>query len=593
MVATLLAVMCVCVDICFRLYSKVCATRCHGKHVLTLHTHAVAFIRSLDSFESRPHLIAVCHPNRPTNDKMGKVSSAKRSTATSTAGRQNVQRSPVQPSKSGKPAKRSQPRKKKGTNPFAKLSEKDPELFDFLKKNDDQLLDFNMETMDPEVINDSGDENEGPQSTSVSDKKQPKAKKPLSKKKKKKAEEINEAFNFTDEPEPKKKKRATKSTAEVEESEDQKVGKDELDLNKEDDQEEQSEGEEDDEDDYDEDDEDDDDDDDDEEQAQESDQEDFEEEDEDDDDEENSKRWLRDVQISEQMIIQWAEKLQNKPDKDTLKQVVLKFRSAVKCISGKSPKVRAEAAVHFNSIFKMVLLDLHPALMSVLKLEPNADEKDQSSSKLVRPKKSVYWKKYATLIKVYLISLLEVLDTLANDEILATLLKHLLNMVPFFLCHLPLVKRLLRQVSTIWSEGTGEQSRVLSFLIILRMLRDQKSEMIGYILKKLYMSYVRNCKFTDQHNLAMINFMRQSLVELYSLDQGVAYQHGFVFIRQCAITLRNSMMSNKKEGFKAVYNWQYIHSLLLWSRTLACLNPSDVMQPLVFPLVQVIFGTIK
>lgn len=93
-----------------------------------------------------------------------------------------------------------------------------------------------------------------------------------------------------------------------------------------------------------------------------------------------------------------------------------------------------------------------------------------------------------------------------------------------------LIKRILKNVSQLWSEGK-EENRVLSFLILIRMLREQKSELINYIMKKLYISYIKNCKYTNEDNFAMINFMKQSLVELYSLDQGVAYQHAFIYIR--------------------------------------------------------------
>jgi putative uncharacterized protein (fragment) len=91
----------------------------------------------------------------------------------------------------------------------------------------------------------------------------------------------------------------------------------------------------------------------------------------------------------------------------------------------------------------------------------------------------------------------------------------------------------------------------------------------------------------------MIIFMQQSLVELYSLDQEVAYQHAFIFIRQCAINLKNASLSKKKEDCQKVYNWPYVQSLLLWSRLLSNLYPTDVLKPLIHPLVQVTIGTIK
>lgn len=150
----------------------------------------------------------------------------------------------------------------------------------------------------------------------------------------------------------------------------------------------------------------------------------------------------------------------------------------------------------------------------------------------------------------------------------------------------------LQKVTQLWSEGE-EQVRVLSFLCILRLMRDQEPAVLGYILKKLYLSYAKNCKQTTPQTWPLINFMKQSLVELYSLDQGIAYQQAFVFIRQCAIHLRNAMTGNKKDGHKAVYNWHYVHSLLLWQQMICCLHPSEVLKQLVYPLVQVIIGTIK
>ena len=44
----------------------------------------------------------------------------------------------------------------------------------------------------------------------------------------------------------------------------------------------------------------------------------------------------------------------------------------------------------------------------------------------------------------------------------------------------------------------------------------------------------------------IIAFMQNSLVEIFSLDSHLTYQHGFVFIRQLAIHLRNAIVQQKK-----------------------------------------------
>ncbi|KAJ9598242.1 hypothetical protein L9F63_011063 [Diploptera punctata] len=82
----------------------------------------------------------------------------------------------------------------------------------------------------------------------------------------------------------------------------------------------------------------------------------------------------------------------------------------------------------------------------------------------------------------------------------------------------------------------------------------------------MYMSYVRNCKFVSPSTLPSIQFMRRSLAEMFALDEAASYQHMFLYVRQLAIHLRNAITLHSKESIQA---------------------------PLLYPLVQVIIGTIK
>jgi len=87
-------------------------------------------------------------------------------------------------------------------------------------------------------------------------------------------------------------------------------------------------------------------------------------------------------------------------------------------------------------------------------------------------------------------------------------------------------------------------------------------------------------------------FMRNSLVEMFSLNEAATYRHAFVYIRQLAIHLRNAMTVKKKDGYQSVYNWQYLSCLQLWIHTLAELY-GDVLKPLVYPVVQITLGVIR
>lgn len=208
------------------------------------------------------------------------------------------------------------------------------------------------------------------------------------------------------------------------------------------------------------------------------------------------------------------------------------------------------------------------------------------------PQKCKHFIKIKGPLMSYLKDLLNLLSGVTSENILTVLLKHLHQMSVYVACFSRISKQSLKKLIILWS--TGEETvRVLSFLCILRITRNQQAALLDLVLKAMYMTYVKNSKFVSPSTWPGINFMRRSLVEMFSLDLNAAYQHVFLYIRQLAIHLRNAIVVQKIENRQAVYNWQYINSLHLWADLIAATSNKSQLQPLLYPLVMVITNTIK
>uniref|UniRef100_A0A3B5LE03 NOC2-like nucleolar associated transcriptional repressor n=1 Tax=Xiphophorus couchianus TaxID=32473 RepID=A0A3B5LE03_9TELE len=316
---------------------------------------------------------------------------------------------------------------------------------------------------------------------------------------------------------------------------------------------------------------------------------------EEDDDEEDTpskktKKAAESIKVTDKMIEAWRAALRKEPTPRLFREVTQAFKAAVATTKGEGGvqcRYKVADSSVFNALILLCIRELHLALQKLLNVKPNKDQK-----KLVLPSSSPRWQRNLSDIKMYLGGVVQLLSCLTETTVITAVLKHVNQLVPYYLCLPKQCRHLLKQLLKQWSTGE-ETSRVLSFLALNKICRHKQEAYLNIILKQMYISYVQNCKFTSPNALPMINFMQRTLTEMYALDTHAAYQQAFIYIRQLAIHLRNAMTMKKKEAHQAVYNWQFIHCLYLWCRVLSTLYPSDVLQPLIYPLCQVILGTIK
>ncbi|XP_061162490.1 nucleolar complex protein 2 homolog [Saccostrea echinata] len=305
---------------------------------------------------------------------------------------------------------------------------------------------------------------------------------------------------------------------------------------------------------------------------------------------ESKKGKMKGILVTSKMISHWSRALQEKPSSSLIKDVVCAFKAAVKQAGHETEvnKYRIEGSTVFNGIVRLCLAHMSPALHKVAGVPQTTD----LQKPVIPNQQSKKWKAVKLDVKTYLSHLLHLLGEMSESAMLNVILKHIHRLVAFYSVFPKLTKLMMKKMISLWSKGE-ETTRVLAFLCLNKLVLISQKTLLEPCMKQMYMSYVKNTKFTSPTTIPLINFMQMSMVEIFAVDPVQAYQHAFIYIRQLAIHLRNAITVKKKENCQAVYNWQFVRCLEFWVRLLSSSHPSEALRPLIYPLTQTVIGTIK
>lgn len=332
---------------------------------------------------------------------------------------------------------------------------------------------------------------------------------------------------------------------------------------------------------------------------------DSEDDDEDEDKPEKTKK-RRQQEITKSLVASWDKQLK-KPLAKLLQNVISGFKAAVYINMSEENQTRysiSDPSVFADLMF--VGLKRVPEAIHILSpYKVNSKGVRQLSEKLENTKA------VGRLMKTQAGAYLTLLNDITNTETGALVLASLQEVLPFYISQRKILKQIFQAVVDVWATTSDVETQVATYAFLNNAAREFPKSTLEIILKQTYSTFLKNCRRTNVHTMDLINFSKNSAVELFGIDEQLSYRVGFEYVRQLAIHLRNTITSTSnvsatlgKDAYRAIYNWQFCHSLDFWSRVLAdhCnpekelanhKNGESPLRSLIYPLVQVTLGTMR
>ncbi|XP_012086517.1 nucleolar complex protein 2 homolog isoform X2 [Jatropha curcas] len=259
------------------------------------------------------------------------------------------------------------------------------------------------------------------------------------------------------------------------------------------------------------------------------------------------------------------------------------FRAA--CHYGTESSNALKDYLTFSKILMFMLREADSVFHKILGISCTNERKEA----VLELKNTSKWKNLKPLIKTYLRSTLFFLNEVSDSEILAFTLSRLRASMIFFAAFPSLLQRLIKASIHLWA--TGEETLSLhSFLVIRDVAAVFNSDCFDTCLVKSYKAFIGRCKFVEPVLFKRIQFLKNSFVELCSLDVQKSFTKAIVSIQHLAKILQLGLRTKKKEALKKICSWQYANCVELWVAFLSANIRYFDLQALLYMIIQIING---
>jgi len=290
-------------------------------------------------------------------------------------------------------------------------------------------------------------------------------------------------------------------------------------------------------------------------------------------------------------IKEWIKEVETKSSKPHFFKLLQAFFAATHIGMENVPKINSGET--FTTIVTWCIPNVPKTFVEMYRqvADPKA-KKDYVLLKNFAENKKAWTPRLKKLLKHYVKSLTSFLDVASDSTMITFALDNSVALVPLLNGSKELQTLVLKSVLSIWG-SRDEASRISAFLMIREMCIHLAFPFLDTAFKSIYLSFVKNSKFVNKSTVKNIELMMRCVIELYSLDFVAAYQHAFVYIRQLAIHLKNTIANLSQATIQQVYNWQFFNSLQIWMKLITHYPREVELQPLHYPIIQMLFGVVK